>query len=143
MDDPFDLQRFLRAQRDVHGQALREIRSGRKTSHWMWFVFPQLRGLGQSATSHRFGIGGVEEARAYLAHPVLGPRLVEAAEAVLSVRTSAQEIFGFPDDMKLQSCATLFACVSPPDSVFEQLLAQRFDGERDTRTLQWLQPPER
>src|SRR5678815_3200640 len=84
MDDPYDLQRFLVAQRDIHQQALREIRGGHKASHWMWFIFPQLRGLGASATSRRFGISGPDEARAYLAHPTLGPRLVEVAEAVLA-----------------------------------------------------------
>lgn len=139
MDDPYDLQRFVAAQRDVHQQALREIRFGHKASHWMWFVFPQLRGLGASATSHRFGISGPDEARAYLAHPTLGPRLREVSEAVLaSGVSSAHDIFGFPDDMKLKSCATLFAAVSPPGSVFEGLLARYFGGERDERTLRML-----
>lgn len=139
MPDPHDLQRFLSAQQDVHQQALREIRGGHKSSHWMWFVFPQLRGLGVSATSRRFGISGLDEARAYLAHPMLGPRLVEMAEAVMDLgSSSAQDVFGYPDDMKLKSCATLFAVVSPPGSVFERLLAQYFDGERDTRTLELL-----
>jgi uncharacterized protein (DUF1810 family) len=103
----------------------------------MWFVFPQLRGLGASATSHRYGISGPDEARAYLAHPTLGPRLVEAAEAVLNLgpEYSAHDVFGFPDDMKLKSCATLFAAFSPPGSVFERLLTHYFDGERDGRTL--------
>ena len=139
MDDPFDLQRFLDAQQDVYPQALREIRGGRKSSHWMWFVFPQLRGLGTSETSLRFGIGGPDEARAYLAHPTLGARLVEMAEAVLaSGAPSARGLFGFPDDLKLQSCATLFAAVSPAGSVFDRLLARYFDGQRDLRTLQRL-----
>ena len=136
MDDPYDLQRFLAAQRNVHRQALDEIRSGHKASHWMWFVFPQLSGLGASATSLRYGIRGLDEARAYLAHPTLGPRLIEVAEAVLALDgCSAHDVFGFPDDMKLRSCATLFAAVSPPGSVFERLLARYFDGERDERSL--------
>ena len=139
MEDPYDLQRFVGAQEGVYQQALREIRSGHKSSHWMWFVFPQLRGLGASATSRRFGISGWDETRAYLAHPTLGPRLVEVAEAVLELsNSSAYDIFGSPDDMKLKSCATLFTAFSPPGSVFERVLAQFFDGVRDERTLQLL-----
>lgn len=140
MEDPYELQRFLDAQADTYQQALSEIRSGRKSSHWMWFVFPQVQGLGASTISRRFGISGLGEARAYLSHPTLGPRLVEIAEAVLDVgATSAHDIFGSPDDMKLKSCATLFATISPPGSVFERVLSQYFDGERDQRTLQLLQ----
>ena len=140
MEDPYELQRFLDAQADTYQQALSEIRSGRKSSHWMWFVFPQVQGLSASTISRRFGISGLGEARAYLAHPTLGPRLVEIAEAVLDVgATSAHDIFGSPDDMKLKSCATLFATISPPGSVFERVLSQYFDGERDQRTLQLLQ----
>ena len=139
MEDPYDLQRFLGAQEETHALALREIRGGHKSSHWMWFVFPQLQGLGASAISRRFGINGLDEARAYLAHPTLGPRLVEIAEALLELGDgSAHDIFGSPDDMKLKSCATLFAAVSPPRSVFERVLARYFDGERDQRTLQLL-----
>ena len=142
MDDPYELQRFLSAQAGIYQQALREIRRGHKSSHWMWFVFPQLRGLGTSATSRRYGISGPDEARAYLAHPTLGPRLVEAAEAVLDLgpACSAHDVFGFPDDMKLKSCATLFAAFSPPGSVFERLLSHYFDGDRDGRTLALLRP---
>ena len=136
MDDPYDLQRFLTAQRDNYQQALREIRGGRKSTHWMWFIFPQLRGLGASETSRRFGISGADEARAYLAHPILGPRLTEIAEAILDLdESSARDIFGFPDDVKLKSSATLFAGISPPGSVFERLLEQYFHGERDEATL--------
>jgi uncharacterized protein (DUF1810 family) len=139
MDDPYDLQRFLAAQREVYPQALREMRNGHKTSHWMWFVFPQIRGLGASETSRRFGISGSNEALAYLAHPTLGSRLIEIAEAALaSGVSSAHDVFGFPDDMKLKSCATLFAAVTPPGSVFDRLLARFFDGERDERTLHLL-----
>lgn len=139
MDDPYNLQRFLAAQGDFYPNALREIRSGHKTSHWMWFIFPQLRGLGASETSRRFGISGPNEARAYLAHPTLGSRLIEVTEAVLaSGASSAHDVFGFPDDMKLKSCATLFAAFSPAGSVFDRLLARYFDGARDERTLQLL-----
>ncbi|MCI0685534.1 MAG: DUF1810 domain-containing protein [Gemmataceae bacterium] len=138
-DDPHDLGRFLRAQEDDYAQALAEIRSGRKRSHWMWYIFPQIDGLAFSATSKHFSIKSVEEARAYLDHPVLGPRLLECAEAVVGVDVrSATEIFGSPDDLKLRSCATLFACVSPPGSVFDRLLAKYYGGERDAKTLQLL-----
>jgi len=134
--DVHDLERFVRAQRDDYAQALAEIRSGRKRSHWMWYVFPQFEGLGFSPTSQRYAIKSLDEAAAYLRHPVLGPRLSECAEAVLAVDgRSASEIFGSPDDVKLRSSATLFACVSPAGSVFERLLAKYFRGERDEATL--------
>ena len=137
--DPYDLRRFLLAQDDVCATALAELRSGRKRSHWMWFVFPQFAGLGSSATSRHFAIMSADEARAYLAHPVLGPRLVECADAVLAVTgRSAHEILGSPDDLKLRSSATLFASVSPPGSVFERLLDKYFAGEHDDATLRWI-----
>ena len=133
--DPFNLNRFVQAQEDVHDQALSEIRRGRKQSHWMWYIFPQFEGLGSSATSRMYSIKSLAEARAFLNHSILGPRLIECAEAVLGVEgRSAHEIFGSPDDMKLRSCATLFACVSPPGSVFERLLTKYFQGERDGKT---------
>ena len=107
----------------------------------MWYVFPQIAGLGSSGMAQRYAIESAAEARAYLAHPVLGPRLVDCVEAVLRVEgRSASEIFGSPDDLKLRSCATLFAQVSPSGSVFERLLVSYFDGERDTKTLELLQP---
>lgn len=138
-DDTYDLDRFLRAQEADYEQVVSEIRSGRKRSHWMWYVFPQIEGLGFSAISKRYSIKSLGEARAYLAHPVLGPRLLECAEAVLSIKgRSATEIFGSPDDLKLRSCATLFACVSPPGSVFDRLLGQCYRGRRDGKTLQFL-----
>lgn len=138
-DDPFNLGRFVAAQDGLYDEALVEIRSGRKRSHWMWFVFPQLAGLGSSETSRHFAIRNVAEARAYLDHPVLGPRLAGAAGAALSVEgRTAREIFGSPDDMKLRSCATLFAHVSPVGSVFHRLLDRFFDGEPDRRTLELL-----
>ena len=113
-DDPYDLRRFVRAQTDDYQRALAEIVSGRKRSHWMWYVFPQFDGLAFSATSKRYAIKSVAEAQAYLAHPVLGPRLLECAEAVVRVEgRSAAEIFGSPDDLKLRSCATLFASLTP------------------------------
>jgi uncharacterized protein (DUF1810 family) len=138
-DDPHDLLRFVRAQEKNYAQALAEIRSGRKRSHWMWYIFPQYEGLGFSSTSRRYAIKSDAEARAYLGHSVLGPRLLECAEAALHVEgRSAFEVFGSPDDVKLRSCATLFACVSPADSVFERLLNKYFHGERDDKTLRLL-----
>jgi uncharacterized protein (DUF1810 family) len=137
--DQHDLKRFVQAQEDVYEQSLSEIKSGRKRSHWMWYVFPQFDGLGFSATSIRYSIKSVAEAKAYLRHSVLGQRLMECATAVLCVEgRSAHEIFGSPDDMKLKSCATLFACVSPTGSVFERLLDKYFQGERDHKTLHLL-----
>jgi uncharacterized protein (DUF1810 family) len=138
-NDPYDLNRFVAAQRGEYDQAIAEIRSGRKRSHWMWYMFPQFQGLGFSSTSRRYAIKSLVEARAYLSHPVLGPRLLECAEAVLAVQgRSAHDIFGSPDDMKLRSCATLFARVSPAGSVFERLLVQYFNGKRDVKTLELL-----
>ena len=134
--DPHNLVRFVQAQEDDYQRALSEIRSGRKRSHWMWYIFPQFEGLGVSSTSKRYSIKSVAEAEAYLSHPVLGPRLMECAEAALRVEgLSALEIFGSPDDMKLRSCATLFACVSPAGSVFHRLIDKYFQGRRDGKTL--------
>lgn len=141
-DDPYDLGRFLQAQEEDYRQALSEIKSGRKRSHWMWYIFPQIEGLAFSSTSKHYAIKSTDEAKAYLAHPVLGSRLRECAEAVLGVEgRSASEIFGSPDDLKLRSCATLFACVSPSGSVFQRLLAKYYEGNRDARTLQLLGMP--
>jgi uncharacterized protein (DUF1810 family) len=137
--DPYDLARFVRAQERDYVQALSEIRSGRKQAHWIWYIFPQFHGLGFSATSKRYAIRSVAEAEAYLGHPILGPRLVEISEAAAGIEgRSALEVFGSPDDMKLRSCATLFAKVSPAGSVFERLLARYFDGEPDGETLRLL-----
>jgi uncharacterized protein (DUF1810 family) len=138
-DDPYDLSRFLRAQEGVYEQALSEIISGRKRTHWMWFIFPQIDGLAFSSTSKQFSIKSIDEARAYLGHPVLGPRLLKCAEAVVGVEgRSATEIFGSPDDMKLMSCATLFATVSPPGSLFHQILEKYYGGGHDGTTLRLL-----
>ncbi len=137
--DEHDLGRFVRAQEAVYQQALDEIRSGRKRSHWMWFVFPQYEGLGFSAMSKTYAIASQAEAQAYLAHPVLGPRLQECCEAALTLRAgNATGVFGSPDDMKLRSCATLFAAVSPPGSAFERILQMYFDGEHEEQTLRLL-----
>ena len=137
--DPHNLSRFVQAQEDDYEQALAEIRSGRKRSHWMWYIFPQIDGLGFSSTSRRYSIKSVAEAQAYLSHPVLGPRLVECAEAAFRVEgRSAFEIFGSPDEMKLRSCATLFACVAPAGSVFDRLIDKYFQGRRDGKTLHLL-----
>src|SRR4029079_917042 len=134
--DPFDLDRFVRAQAADYDRALSEIASGRKQSHWMWYIFPQFAGLGFSAMSQHYAIGSLDEARAYLAHPILGARLVACAEAALGVEgRSAREIFGSPDDVKLRSSATLFSLVSPGDSVFHRLIDRYFDGIRDEQTL--------
>lgn len=138
-DDPFDLDRFVKAQEGDYDRALAEIRGGRKRSHWMWYIFPQLEGLGLSSTSRHYAIKGLDEARAYLDHPVLGPRLRECAEAVVGLEgRSPSEVFGSPDDMKLRSSATLFARVSPPGSVFERLLETCFQGRPDEKTLERL-----
>lgn len=138
-DDPYNLNRFLQAQENDYERALAEVKSGRKRSHWMWYICPQLDGLGFSPTSKRYAIKSIAEARAYLSHPVLGARLVETIEAALRVEAkSAYEIFGAPDDMKLRSCATLFASISPAGSVFDRLLDRFFQGEPDPKTLHLL-----
>jgi uncharacterized protein (DUF1810 family) len=138
--DPFELERFVKAQEQDFAHALAELRAGRKRSHWMWYVFPQLRGFGASYRSHQYGITGLDEARAYLDHQVLGPRLRESAEVLLTIEgASAHDIFGSPDDLKLRSSATLFACASPPASPFVQVLAKYFGGVPDSATLRLLE----
>ena len=138
-DDPYDLQRFVAAQ-DAGGtydHATAELRSGRKTSHWMWFIFPQVAGLGYSPASRTYAITSLAEARAYLAHPVLGARLIECAEILTRVPgRTAEEIFGEVDALKLRSCATLFSHAAPGQPVFRQLLDQYFDGIPDSATEQ-------
>jgi uncharacterized protein (DUF1810 family) len=135
--DPYDLNRFISAQEGIYDRVLDELRGGLKRTHWMWYVFPQIDGLGYSPTTRHYAIKSVEEARRYLAHPVLGARLVESAEAVLAVQgRSVSDIFGYPDDMKLQSSMTLFALATEPGSVFERVLDKYFQGKRDARTLQ-------
>lgn len=139
MSDPFNLERFVTAQAGVHEQALAELRAGRKRSHWMWFVFPQLRGLGRSATAVYYGIVSRQEAEAYLLHPLLGPRLRECAGAVILIeRRRIEEIFGYPDHLKFRSCMTLFARATPDNWVFEEALGRCFAGEYDAATLDLL-----
>lgn len=134
--DDFDLDRFLMAQRSAYDAALAELRHGRKLSHWMWFVFPQMRGLGSSLMAQRYGIGGRQEASAYLQHPVLGARLADCTAAVLKHTARApSEIFGYPDDMKFKSSMTLFAAAAGPGSIFQTALDRFFDGQSDEKTL--------
>lgn len=138
-NDPYDLERFVQAQTHDFEIALAEITSGRERSHWMWYIFPQFTGLGFSAMSQRYAIRSAAEAQAYLNHPILGSRLMQCCEALLAVAgRSAHEIFDSPDDMKLQSCATLFASVTLADSVFSHVLARYFSGQRDQKTLDLL-----
>ena len=136
---PDTLQRFVDAQDPVYERACSELRAGRKTSHWMWFVFPQLRGLGHSQMATTYGIASRAEAEAYLKHPVLGPRLRECTRIVNAVEgRSVGEIFGYPDDLKFRSSMTLFASVAQEEPIFKDALEKYFDGEPDPRTLQLL-----
>ena len=138
--DVHDLARFIDAQRGSYERALAEIRNGEKRSHWMWYVFPQIAGLGMSGTSKKYAIRSLTEASAYLRHEILGPRLLACADATLAVEgRSALDIFGSPDDMKLRSSATLFAEISAEGSAFHRLLDQYFDGEPDEATLRILE----
>lgn len=131
----YNLNRFIEAQSIAYETAYSEICAGRKRSHWMWYIFPQLKGLGRSATSEYYGIDGISEAKEYLAHPVLRNRLIEITQALIRLDTNdAHRIFGTPDDMKLRSCMTLFDIVSPND-IFNDALIKFFDGNKDCRTL--------
>ena len=137
--DPYYLTRFVIAQENVYEQALKEIAAGKKTSHWMWYIFPQVRGLGFSTMSKRYAISGLAEAQAYLEHQMLGSRLLACAQAMLlHDGHSALEILDSPDNLKLQSSATLFAAVAQPETVFSELLQRYFAGERDLKTIQLL-----
>lgn len=139
MNDPHNLKRFMEAQDPVYDRVCAELRSGQKTSHWMWFIFPQLRGLGHSLMASEYGISSKEEAVAYLQHPILGERLRECTRLVNSAEgRSASELFGYPDNLKFRSSMTLFANVAPQDQVFKQALQKYFDGEPDRLTLQLL-----
>jgi uncharacterized protein (DUF1810 family) len=136
MPDAHHLDRFVGAQAGVIDAVRDELRSGRKRSHWMWFVFPQLAGLGSSSTAQFYGIASLDEARAYLAHPVLGPRLRECCELMLAVPgKSAHEILGSPDDLKFRSCLTLFGVAAPQEQVFRQALARFYEAQPDPRTV--------
>ena len=135
-DDPFDLQRFVDAQAAVYERVGAELKNGRKQSHWMWFIFPQIAGLGHSAMAQRYAISSLGEAKAYLANPVLGPRLRECTRLVLQVAgKSALQILGSPDDMKFRSCMTLFARAAPEEALFRTALEKYFDGAEDSQTL--------
>ncbi|MDQ2642614.1 MAG: DUF1810 domain-containing protein [Myxococcota bacterium] len=134
--DQFHLARFLTAQDGVYASVVKELREGTKTSHWMWFVFPQVRGLGKSATAERFALSGVDEAVAYVGHPVLGARLRECVEIVNGLRgLSALQVFGTPDDLKFRSSMTLFAVAAPNERLFREALSRYYGGEPDQRTL--------
>ena len=130
------LDRFIDAQERMYAVALEEIRNGEKRSHWMWYIFPQLRGLGMSSMAHTYGIAGLEEAKAYLAHPVLSARLIEISEALFTLeKKNPEEIFGYIDAMKLRSSMTLFSLVSEEGSVFHKVLQRYYNGEPDGMTL--------
>ncbi|MCW5689570.1 MAG: DUF1810 domain-containing protein [Pseudolabrys sp.] len=133
--DIHDLQRFVAAQEPVYDRVCDELRQGRKQSHWMWFVFPQIAGLGHSAMAQHYAISGLDEARAYLAHPLLGPRLLECTRLAGVSGRSISEIFGAPDDMKFRSSMTLFAAVQPGPGAFQDALDAYFDGKGDAATL--------
>jgi uncharacterized protein (DUF1810 family) len=140
MNDPYNLQRFVDAQNPVYDKVCSELRDGRKKSHWMWFIFPQIEGLGSSPLARKFAISSLGEAAAYLAHPILGPRLAACARLVnLVERGPIEQIFGYPDDLKLRSSMTLFAHAAPDNQVFTDALQKYFSGEFDPATLARLQ----
>ena len=137
--DAYDLQRFIDAQAATFARALAELKQGCKRGHWIWFIFPQLKGLGRSANSEFYGVAGLAEAMAYLKHPVLGPRLIECVQAVNAVEgRSAEDIFGDLDAVKFRSSMTLFAKAAPEEPIFAQALQKYFDGEFDPITLKLL-----
>jgi uncharacterized protein (DUF1810 family) len=139
--DPDDLERFVQAQQPVYASVCAELAAGHKRSHWMWFVFPQLRGLGRSDTARHFGLAGLAQARAYARHPLLGARLVACTDLVLGVEgRSALDIFGSPDDLKLRSCMTLFEAAVPDEPRFARVLERYFAGQRDPLTLALIRP---
>jgi uncharacterized protein (DUF1810 family) len=139
MDIDYDLDRFVTAQDEVYATVLSELRSGRKHTHWMWFIFPQVAGLGSSETAQKYAIGSSDEAAAYLAHPVLGPRLRECAALVAAIEDKdITEIFGSPDDQKFQSSMTLFTDIAPDEAVFQACLDHYFDGRADPATMEFL-----
>ena len=141
MQDPFDLERFVQAQQPLYARVRAELAAGHKQTHWMWFVFPQLRGLGASSIARTYGLASLAEARAYLAHPVLGERLRECARLMAAAPgDDARQILGYPDDLKLRSCMTLFAAASPQadQHLFRQVLAKFFAGQEDPLTRELL-----
>ncbi len=134
--DPFHLERFVDAQSGVYDEACEELREGRKRSHWMWFIFPQIRGLGSSAMANRYAISSLAEAEAYLSHPSLGPRLRNCTRLVVDLEgRSIEEIFGYPDDLKFRSSMTLFSRATPDDQIFNEALRKYFRGIPDQATL--------
>ena len=136
MENNYNLNRFIEAQNRDYDAALSEIRAGRKASHWMWYIFPQLKGLGRSSTSEYYGLSGINEVQAYLSDPILKARLIEITDAVLAHKDkSAEEIFGGIDAKKLRSCMTLFSIAAPDISVFDAVLEQFFNGKPDRNTL--------
>jgi uncharacterized protein (DUF1810 family) len=141
VDDPHDLQRFVEAQDRVYAMVCAELRAGEKTGHWMWFIFPQLQGLGHSQLARHFAIASLAEARAYLQHPVLGTRLRECGLLLQVPARPIGRILAYPDDLKLRSCMTLFAQATPDNQVFLEVLARYFDGAPDPRTLELLAHP--
>jgi len=137
--DPYNLRRFLDAQRGVYEQAERELRAGRKQSHWMWFIFPQIKGLGHSAMAQKYAISSIAEAKAYIDHPLLGPRLRECTQLVININgPSIEEIFGYPDFRKFQSSMTLFAKATDDNQVFKNALQKYYGAEYDPRTAELL-----
>ena len=140
MNDPFNLRRFVDAQDLVYRSVIAELRAGVKQSHWMWFVFPQVAGLGRSAMAETYAISSLDEAKAYLAHPLLGGRLKECTQLMLDVtEKSARQILGSPDDLKFFSSMTLFAHATPDEPIFRNTLAKYFNGEEDRMTIELLQ----
>jgi len=139
MNDYHNLQRFMDAQNQSYGRALNEVKTGKKTSHWMWFVFPQFKGLGRSQTSIKYSIKSKKEAEVYFKHEVLGKRLLEITEELLKIQDkSAYEIFGGPDDLKLKSCLSLFALTQNKNNIFQRVLDKYFDGKVSYRTKELL-----
>jgi uncharacterized protein (DUF1810 family) len=139
MTDDYNLQRFLDAQDNVYDAVLGELRAGEKSSHWIWFIFPQIKDLGHSGTAQKFAITSLEEAKAYLQHPILGPRLRECTQLVLNVEgRSAEQIFGYPDNLKFRSCLTLFMTAATENKVFKDALLKYFEGKPDTLMLDLL-----
>ena len=139
MQKDYNPERFLEAQQNDYAVALSEIKNGRKESHWMWYIFPQVLGLGYTSTSIHYSIKDLDEAKVYLNHPILGKRLVEISNALLSLETNdARQVFGSPDNVKLKSSMTLFSLVPDADKVFQQVLDKFFKGKKDERTLQLL-----
>lgn len=139
MTETYNLHRFLTAQAPTYPTVLAELRAGRKSSHWIWFIFPQIAGLGRSGTAQQFAIASLDEAKAYLQHPVLDPRLRECTQLVLDVEgRSAEEIFGYPDHLKFRSCMTLFSTAAPDNTLFKSPLHKYFHGEPDQLTLDLL-----